>query len=281
VNSTTRILSNEEIAPNLFEMVLDAPQVAAKAQAGQFAIAMSHAQGERIPLTLADWDAERGTVTLVIMALGTGTKKLCSLKEGEHLFAFAAPLGRPSHIKAVDTVVMVAGGLGVAPIYPIAKAFHSKNIRVVSIHAARTKDLLIWENRLQAVSAETMIVTDDGSKGEKGLATAPLTRLLAADSNKRIGSVFAIGPAPMMYACAEATRPFAVHTVVSLNTIMIDGTGMCGGCRVSVNGKPKFTCVDGPEFNAHELDWPSVLSRQKCYTHAEKCSLERYVENSK
>jgi len=281
VNSTTRILSNKEIAPNLFEMVLDAPQVAAKAQAGQFAIAMSHAQGERIPLTLADWDVGNGTVTLVIMALGTGTKKLCGLKEGEHLFAFAAPLGRPSHITAVDTVVMVAGGLGVAPIYPIAKAFHSKNIRVVSIHAARTKDLLIWENKLQAVSAETIIVTDDGSKGEKGLATAPLTRLLAADSNKRIGAVFAIGPAPMMYACAEATRPFAVHTVVSLNTIMIDGTGMCGGCRVSVNGKPKFTCVDGPEFNGHELDWPSVLSRQKCYTHAEKCSLERYVENSK
>ncbi len=276
--NTTPILSNTEIAPHIFEMVLSAPQVAVKAKAGQFAIAMSHAEGERIPLTLADWDAEKGTVTLVIMALGTATKKLCALKAGENLFAFAAPLGQASEIEPHHTVVMVAGGVGVAPIYPIAKAFHKRGTRVISIHAARSKDLLFWNNMLKGVSHECIVTTDDGSLGEKGLATAPLQRLLENDAAKHIGCVYAIGPAPMMHACSETTRPFQTHTIVSLNTIMIDGTGMCGGCRVSVNGKPKFTCVDGPEFNAHQLDWPSILIRQKSYKHEESCSLNRYMD---
>jgi ferredoxin--NADP+ reductase len=275
--NTTPILSNTEIAPHIFEMVLHAPQVAAKAKAGQFAIAMSHAEGERIPLTLADWDAQKGTVTLVIMAIGTATKKLCALKGGEKLFAFAAPLGQASEVKLHNTVVMVAGGVGVAPIFPIAKAFHANGTRVISIHAARSGNLLFWDSMLQSVSHEFIVTTDDGSRGEKALATEPLKRLLQADTAKNIGAVYAIGPAPMMHACAEATRPFGTHTIVSLNTIMIDGTGMCGGCRVQVAGKPKFTCVDGPEFDAHQLEWPSILMRQKSYKREESCSLNRYI----
>ncbi len=280
MHSTTPILSINEITPTIFEMVLDAPQVAIKAKPGQFAIAMSHAEGERIPLTLANWDSTRGTVTLIIMAVGTATRKLCSMRAGEHLFAFAAPLGQASELKPYETVIMVAGGVGVAPIYPIAKAFHAKGTRVISIHAARNEKLLFWDNMLKNVSNEFIVTTDDGSRGEQGLATKPLQRLLENDSQKKIGGVYAIGPAQMMHACTETTRPFATHTVVSLNTIMIDGTGMCGGCRVNVGGKPKFTCVDGPEFDGHLLDWPSILIRQNSYKREENCSLNRYIEQN-
>jgi ferredoxin--NADP+ reductase len=278
---STTIVSAQQLAPQIFEMVLHAPDVARKAKAGQFCIVMARPNSERIPLTLADWDETAGTVTLVIMALGTSTRKLCELKTGDSLFAFAAPLGQASEIHATGRVILAAGGVGAAPVHPIAKAFKRAGHQVTLLHAARTADLLFWQKKLAAVSDEYIITTDDGSTGTKALITEPLRQILSNAPEKSVSTVYAIGPVPMMRACSETTRPFGVHTVVSLNTIMIDGTGMCGGCRVLVGGKAKFTCVDGPEFDGHLVDWESMQLRQKSYHKEEECSLNRYVSEEK
>lgn len=266
------------LAPKIYEFVVEAPRVARKAQPGHFVIVMPDEHGERIPLTVADFNRADGTLTLVLMVVGASTMKLARLEEGDSLYALIGPLGQPSEVEKLDTVVMVAGGVGTAPVYPIARGFHEAGTRVVAIQGARCKDLLFWTEKLASVSDQHIITTDDGSSGRKGLVTEPLRELLAGDADKKIGCVYAIGPAIMMKFCAKTTEPFGVKTVVSLNSVMVDGTGMCGGCRVNLKGQTRFTCSDGPEFDGHLVDWDELLSRQKIYAHQEKCSLDRYVE---
>ncbi len=284
------ILKNAEIAPNIFEMVVEHPRLAQKAQPGNFIIVMAEETGERIPLTIADFDRVKGTITMVIMAVGTTTRKIVKLQAGDNLHAMIGPLGHASDLSSIGTagdVVMVAGGVGVAPVYPIARALHGilheRGDRVISIQGARSKEMLFWQEKLAAVSDEHILVTDDGSAGRKALVTEPLREILqrsASGSNSGVGCVFMIGPAVMMKFCAETVKPFGVRGVASLNSVMIDGTGMCGGCRVKVGDETKFTCVDGPEFDAAAVDWALLLSRQKMYHAEEKCSLNRYVENA-
>ena len=284
-------------------MVVTCPRLAQKAEPGHFVIVMADEQGERIPLTIADFNAGQGTITLVIMAVGTSTEKLVRMNVGENLYALIGPLGHASELEQYGKVVMVAGGVGAAPIYPIARALKAMGNHVTMIHGARNKELLFWQDRLAEASgcaggtnccaggtSDYIVTTDDGSQGRKGLVTEPLRELLEADqvnnprcaagATNKITGVIAIGPAVMMKFCAETVRPFGVKTIASLNTIMIDGTGMCGGCRVSVGGATKFTCVDGPEFDALAVDWDSVLSRQKIYCNEEKCSLEQYLRQT-
>lgn len=273
------ILRKRQLARGIEEMVVDSPQVAAKAEAGHFVIVMADERGERVPLTVADYDRRAGTITLVLMVLGTSSRKLAGLHAGDSLHALIGPLGHPSPIADYGTVVMVAGGVGTAPIYPIARSLRERGNRVISIQGARNAELVFWQEKLAAVSDCHILVTDDGSAGQRALVTEPLQELLRTDPS--IGCVYAIGPAPMMRACAETTRPLATRTIVSLNTIMVDGTGMCGGCRVRVGDRMLFTCVDGPEFDGHLVDWDSVLARQRIYHAEEKCSLNRYVDEAR
>ena len=275
-----RILSKTELVAGIYEYVIEAPKLASKASAGHFVIVMADQQGERIPLTVADYDPDSGTITLVLMVVGTSSRKLSELEEGDQLHAIIGPLGHASKIEDFGTVVMVAGGVGTAPIYPIARSLRRRGNRVISIQGARTADLLFWQDKLAAVSDQHIITTDDGSFGRKGLVTEPLKELLENDGHRQIGCIYAIGPAIMMRFCAETSRPFDTKTIVSLNTIMVDGTGMCGGCRVRVGEKTLFTCVDGPEFDGHLVDWDTVMSRQKIYLEEERCSLDRYVEEA-
>ena len=269
------IVSNRELAPNIYEMVVENRMLARRARAGQFLIVMPDDHGERIPLTIADYDIEAGTITMVIMAIGTSTRKLVKLGAGDSLYAMLGPLGNASEIENYGTVIMVAGGVGAAPIYPIARALSEAGNRVITIQGSRNKGLLFWVDKLASVSSEHIITTDDGSFGRKALVTEPLRELLEKET---VGCVYTIGPAIMMKFCAETVRPFGVRTIASLNSIMIDGTGMCGGCRVRVGGETKFTCVDGPEFDALAIDWSIATARQKSFCEAEKCSLDRYVE---
>ncbi len=273
------ILKREEIAPNIFEMVVEHPRLAAKAEPGHFVIVMSDESGERIPLTVADFDRKAGTITLVIMAIGTSTRKIVKLGPGDTLHAMIGPLGHPSELDDFGTVIMVAGGVGTAPIFPIARALKERGNHVISIQGARNKDLLFWTDKLASVSDEHVITTDDGSFGRKGLVTEPLKELLAT-RKPEIGCVYTIGPAIMMKFCVQTIRPFGVKTVASLNSVMIDGTGMCGGCRVRIGEETKFTCVDGPEFDGLTIDWDVLLSRQKLYCEEEKCSLNRYLADT-
>ncbi|OHB86311.1 MAG: ferredoxin-NADP reductase [Planctomycetes bacterium RBG_16_64_12] len=273
-----KILKKWELAPKIYEMVVDAPRIARKAQAGQFVVVMADERGERIPLTIADFDPQEGTLTMVLMVVGTSSLKLSRLEVGDSLHALIGPLGQPSEIESCGTVVMVAGGVGSAPVYPIARAFRQSGSRVITVQGARSKELLFWTDRLASVSDQHIITTDDGTAGRKGLVTEPLKELLEEGSGNRVDCVYAIGPAIMMKFCSLATKPFGVKTIVSLNSVMIDGTGMCGGCRVDVGGKTRFTCVDGPEFDGHLVDWDLLLSRQKIYHEQETCSLERLIK---
>jgi ferredoxin--NADP+ reductase len=275
----SRILKRQKLTAKIFELVIDTPRIARKAQPGQFVVVMADKSGERIPLTIADFDRQLGTVTLVVMVVGASSFKLSKLNAGDALFAIIGPLGKASEIEKLDTVVMAAGGVGAAPIYPIARAFHEAGTQVITIQGSRNGDLLFWTDRLSTVSDRHIITTDDGSAGLKALVTQPLEELLNEDASRRIGCVYAIGPAIMMKFCSLATRPFGVRTVVSLNPVMVDGTGMCGGCRVEVGGKTRFTCVDGPEFDGHLVDWDLLLSRQKIYTKHEECSLQRVAQD--
>ena len=273
-----RIVQKLQLVAGIHEIVVEAPDVAATAEPGHFVIVMADATGERIPLTVADYDRSAGTVTLVLMEVGTSSRKLARLGEGDDLYAMIGPLGQASEIDDFGTVVMVAGGVGTAPIYPIAKKMHQRGNRVISIQGARSAELLFWQDKLAAVSDRHIVTTDDGSAGRKALVTEPLKELLEDNADGQIGCIYAIGPAIMMKFCAETSRPFGVKTIVSLNTTMVDGTGMCGGCRVTVGEQTLFTCVDGPEFDGHLVEWDSTLSRQKIYCAEEKCSLDRYVE---
>jgi ferredoxin--NADP+ reductase len=254
-------------------MVIKHPRLANNARAGHFVIVMADENGERIPLTIADYDSKRGTITLVVMAVGTSTRKITSLKVGDSLHAVIGPLGHPSEIENYGTVIMAAGGVGTAPIYPIAKSLKDAGNKIITIQGSRNESLLFWKDKIAAVSDKHIITTDDGSCGRKCLVTEPLREELEAGG---VDCVYAIGPAIMMKFCAETCRPFGVKTVASLNSIMIDGTGMCGGCRVRIGNETKFTCVDGPEFDALKIDWNLLIARQKMYCDAEKCSLSKY-----
>jgi len=257
----------------LFE--IEAPKVAARAQAGQFIILRHGEGGERIPLTLADWDKSRGSVKVVFMEIGLTTSKLALLQVGDYITDFVGPLGLPTHVEKFGTVVCAAGGFAVATIMPVVRALKQAGNRVISIIGVRSKELLFWEREVGAHSDELIVTTDDGSYGRRGLVTEPLRDLLAAE-DARIDHVIAIGPTIMMKYCCLTTKPFGVKTIVSLNPIMVDGTGMCGCCRVSVDGITRFACVDGPDFDGHAVDWDELMSRQKTYLEEEKNVLKRW-----
>ena len=269
-----KILLKQELAPNVNLYKIAAPAVAQKAQPGQFVVVKIDEKGERIPLTVADWDRAEGSVTIIVMEVGTTTKRLAHLGTNDYIADFVGPLGQPTHIEKVGTVVCVAGGFAVAPIMPIARGFKQAGNKVISIMGARNKGLLFWEKELRSVSDQLIVTTDDGSYGRKALVTEPLKELL--DSDEKIDLVVAIGPSLMMKFCAKTTEPFGVKTVVSLNPIMVDGTGMCGCCRVSVGGLTKFACVDGPDFNGHLVDWDLLIARQRIYLDEEKCSCQQW-----
>lgn len=266
-----KIVAKEKLCPVIDFIKVEAPAVAKKSKAGQFVVIRVDEVGERIPLTLADWNEKEGTLSLVAMRVGTTTFKLSSLNVGDHILNLSGPLGIPSEIENFGTVVCVAGGVGVAPVYPVARALKHAGNKVITIMGARNKDLLFWEDRLRSVSNELIVTTDDGSYSRKGLVTDPLKEVLERETVSR---VVAIGPAVMMKFCSLTTKPFGVTTVVSLNAIMVDGTGMCGCCRVSIDGVTKFVCVNGPEFDAHHVDWDLLFNRQRIFCDEEKRSLE-------
>jgi len=262
------IVKIEELSPGVKLFVIKAPLVARKCQPGQFIILRIDEDGERIPLTIADFDRSAGTISLIFQEVGRTTRQLGAMAEGDSLLDLAGPLGKATHMGNFGTVICIGGGIGVAPVYPIARAYKQAGNKVISIIGARNADLLIMEKQMEAVSDKLFITTDDGSKGHKGLVVDPLKEMIAA--GEKIDLVMAIGPVVMMRGVAEVTRPHAIHTIVSLNPIMVDGTGMCGGCRVSVGNKNKFACVDGPEFDAHQVDFNGLMTRQRMYHDQEK-----------
>ena len=272
-----KILKKEELSPGVFHYDVEAPRVAKKAKAGQFIVLRVNDEGERIPLTIADFDREKGTITLIFQIVGASTQALSQLEVGEAILDFVGPLGQPSEIhENMGTVVCIGGGIGVAPVYPIAKAMHEMGNKVISIMGARSKDILIFEDRMRTVSDEVLIATDDGSYGIKGFVTTALQQLV--DRGEKIDQVTAIGPGIMMRSVAEATRPLGIKTIVSLNPVMVDGTGMCGGCRVQVGDEMKFACVDGPEFDGHLVDFNSLMSRGRMY-RAQEAEAKDHVCN--
>jgi len=270
-----RILSKETLTPVTTEYVIDAPEVARKAQAGQFVIVRVHERGERIPLTIADSDREAGTITVVAQEIGSTTQRMKELEPGDALASFTGPLGRPTELEQFGTVVLVGGGLGIAAIHPICRALREAGNYVIGIIGARSGDLLFWEDRMRKVTDELIVVTDDGSYARKALVTEPLKELIEA---RQIDRVWGIGPAIMMKFVALTTKAYGVKTIVSLNSVMVDGTGMCGACRVSVGGRTYFACVDGPEFDGHQVDWDLLFSRQRFYLAEEKRALELFQE---
>jgi len=269
-----RIISRETLGTKIHLFKIEAPAVARKALAGQFVVIRIDERGERIPLTIADWDEKDGNVTVIFLEAGATTFRLGLLKAGDSIADFVGPLGVPSHIDKFGTVVCVAGGVGAASIAPIARALKDKGNEVISILGSRSKSLLFWEDKLRSVSHQLIVTTDDGTYGRKGVVTEPLKELL--ESGEKVDRVIAIGPTIMMKFCALTTQPFGVKTIVSLNPIMVDGTGMCGCCRVSVGGVTKFACVDGPDFDGHQVDWDLLSARQRTYLDEEKRSFEHW-----
>lgn len=271
----TPILHKESLIPGkTSKLVLHAPHIAQKAHPGHFVMLRMSPTGERIPLTIADTDATNGTITIVYLVLGKSTALLETLKEGDAIPDVCGPLGHPTHIEKRGTVICVGGGTGIAAMHHIAKGHSRAGNRVVGIIGARGKDLLLFEKELSSFADELLISTDDGSYGHKGLVTDLLRDRLEKD--KTVFEVVAVGPVPMMAAVADTTRPFGVKTTVSLNPIMVDGIGMCGACRVSVGGKTKFACVDGPEFDGHEVDFPELRRRLSAYRDQERISFDSY-----
>jgi ferredoxin--NADP+ reductase len=273
--SVYEILAREDLAPvtKLFEV--RAPAVAHKARSGQFVIVRLDEEGERIPLTIADYDRERGTITLVVQEVGKTSMQMGTMQAGDQLASLTGPLGIPSEIKNYGTVLCVGGGVGIAPVYPIARDLREAGNTVISIIGARNKDLLFWEEKMQAASDELIVCTDDGSYGRKALVTIPLKEMLEG-AQRRIDRIWAIGPAIMMKFCALTGQPYGVPMEVSLNSIMVDGTGMCGACRVEVGGQTRFVCVDGPEFDGYAVDWDQLLTRQRIYLEQEKQAIEKW-----
>lgn len=275
-----KILEKQVLSDVTKLMVVEAPQVARKAQAGQFIIVITHEHGERIPLTIADYDREAGTITMIFQEVGKSTMEMGLMEVGDAFKTVVGPLGHPTEIENFGTVVCVGGGVGIAPVYPIARALREAGNKVISIIGARTKDLLLWEDKMRAVSDELIVTTDDGSYGRKDLVTVPLKEILEANPGK-IAKIWAIGPAIMMKFVAATTKPFNVPTIVSLNSIMVDGTGMCGGCRVLMDEGAQFVCVDGPEFDGHKVDWNNLLSRMSFYRSEEQVAVQRFRDTHK
>jgi NAD(P)H-flavin reductase len=269
-----KILEKEFISPQVFRMAVEAPDIARKRKAGQFIMLRTCDAGERIPLTIADADAEKGTIELIVQVVGKSTLELSKLEAGDDLCDFVGPLGRPTHIELFGNVVVVGGGVGIAPSHPIAQAMKAAGNHVISILGGRSKDLVIMEDKMTACSDRVMITTDDGSYGEKGLVTDALQKLI--DEGLKIDMVVAVGPPIMMKFVALLTKKYDIPTLVSLNTIMVDGTGMCGACRVTVGDGTKFVCVDGPEFDGHKVDFDEMMKRQRMYEVQEKESMDRY-----
>ena len=275
-----KILSKKEICPNQYEITIDAPYVVRDAQAGQFIILRADKNGERVPLTIADVNKDKGELTLVFMAVGYSTKKLAALNVGDEIADIVGPLGRPTHIKKYGTVVCLAGGYGAAPCYLIAKALKEAGNKVYMVMGARNKDLIFWQDKMKNACTELFITTDDGSLGEKGFVTGVLDRII---KQEKVDYVIAVGPMPMMRAVADLTRDKGIYTEASMNPIMVDGTGMCGACRVTVGGEVKFACVDGPDFDAHKIDFDEVINRTRIYKDQEKkrsenCNLLKQAE---
>ncbi len=268
-----RILDKVVLSNKIKAMVIEAPHIAKAARPGQFVILRIIEEGERIPLTIADFNGKKGTVTIVFQEVGKSTIHLGSLNVGNQIETFAGPLGHPSEIEYYGKVVCVGGGVGIAPIYPIARALKEKSNHVISIIGVRNRDLLFWEERLRTVSDELIVCTDDGSYGRKGVVTEPLKEILDKVS---IDRVWAVGPAIMMKFVSTLTGTYKVPTIVSLNPIMIDGTGMCGGCRVIVGDESRFVCVDGPEFDAQAVNWDNLLLRLQFYKNEERLALEKW-----
>ncbi len=275
------VTSNEVLAPNVHKMVVSAPRVAAARKPGQFVIVRCCEGAERIPLTIADADPDAGTITLIIQALGKGTKQIVDLQTGQDLRDVAGPLGEETEIENWGKVVCVGGGVGTAVLYPLAKALAEAGNEVVTIIGGRSEPFVILRDELAAFSKKVLVTTEDGSLGTQGFVTAPLQEIID-DEARKPAAVFAVGPVPMMAAVANATRDAGIKTIVSLNPIMVDGTGMCGGCRVTVGGEVKFACVDGPEFDGHLVDFKELASRQATYKHIEgKCHLNTKLEQLK
>ncbi len=272
-----KILLKEKLSESVYKMKLEAKLIAEEREAGQFIILqLDEDFGERIPLTIADADIKEGSITIIFQVVGLTTTELAKLNVGDDIPVLVGPLGTPTHIKNHGTVVCVGGGIGVAPLHPIAQAFKAAGNNVKIIIGARNKDLIIMEEEMRKIADELIICTDDGSYGRKSLVTEPLKEICEKDHKPEM--VIAIGPPIMMKFCAETTRPFGVYTEVSLNTIMVDGTGMCGGCRVNVGGEVKFVCVDGPEFDGHKVDFDNMISRLNSYKEIEQkkhsCNLD-------
>jgi ferredoxin--NADP+ reductase len=268
------IVSAEFLAPDIKRFVIEAPRVSRKRQPGQFVIVRVHPRGERIPLTIADGDPQHGTITLIVQGIGKTTKLMNLLGAGDALLDLVGPLGKPSEVRLFGTVVVIGGGVGAAIAYPTARALHEAGNHVIAILGGRSKDLVILEPEIRAISDEVFITTDDGSYGRKGLVIDPLKELIAAGRAPAL--VLAIGPPRMMQAVAEVTRPNAIPTVVSLNSLMVDGTGMCGGCRIITSAGAKFACVDGPEFDAHTVDFDVLVQRNRTYTDREAQELREF-----
>ncbi len=263
-----KVLKKELLSPRLYRFDVEASRIAKKTQPGQFVILRVNEEGERIPLTVADFDREKGTITLIFQEVGASTELLAQLEPGEEILDFVGPLGQKSEIEpGIGTVVCIGGGVGIAPVYPIARGMKQAGNKVISILGARSKDILIMEEEMRAISDEIFITTDDGSYGAKGFVTTALQQIV--DRGEKIDRIYAIGPVVMMKSVVEATRLLGVKTIVSLNPVMVDGTGMCGCCRVEVGGETKFACVDGPEFDGHLVDFDGLRARQAMYREME------------
>ena len=269
-----RIVEKTDLSENVVRMVLEAPAIARKRKAGQFVVLIMDEKGERIPLTIVDSDPGQGTITIIFQVVGKTTAAMSAMKAGDAFRDVQGPLGNPTDIHRVGQVVCIGGGVGVGVVYPLAAALKQAGNRVISIIGARTKALLILEEEMKGVSDRLIVATDDGSYGFHGFVSTVLQDLI--DAGERIDEVFAIGPVPMMKVIADLTRPHGIRTIVSLNPIMVDATGMCGACRVSVGGKTKFTCVDGPEFDGHQVDFDLLASRLRMYREQEGAAYERH-----
>jgi ferredoxin--NADP+ reductase len=260
-----KIIDKEDLAKEITKIIVEAPVIAEKAKAGQFVVLVIDEKGERIPLTLADWDKDKGTITLVFQKVGFSTKRLGTLNCGDNIEHILGPLGHPAEIKNFGEIFCIGGGVGIAEVYPVSRAFKEAGNRVMGIIGARSKDLIILEDKMQKVCDELFVTTDDGSYGQKGFVTDILKNILnrqtGKQANRQTGTVYAVGPVPMMKAVSELTRNYGIKTTVSLNPIMVDATGMCGSCRLSVNGKTVFGCVDGPDFNAHLVNFEELEKR--------------------
>jgi NAD(P)H-flavin reductase len=272
------ILAREDFSELTYSLVIDHPLMARAARPGQFVIVMSHESGERIPLTIADFDREKGTVTLVVQAVGKSTKEMQQhCQAGTTLYGVVGPMGVPTSLTGKKKVVCVGGGLGVAPIFPQARGFKENGAYVVGVLGFRSEKLIFWADKFKACCDELILCTDDGSAGIKGFVSDGIK--LAIERHRDIDEVVAIGPPIMMKACAETTRPHAIKTVVSLNPIMVDGTGMCGGCRVKIGSEVKFACVDGPDFDGHKVDFNDLMMRLRRYAKEEKSALDRWSDS--